>query len=78
MYNWDEIRLLESEVICPTIGGHSGTVVTHLPPISEVSGSNPGSYVEKLVVNLDQLYVLVSSAHKTTLRNMTCTVLKLT
>ena len=26
--------------------------------------------------NLDQLYVLVSSGHKTTCRDMTCTVLK--
>ena len=30
------------------------------------------------VQNLDQLYVLVSSAHKTTHRDMTCTVLKAT
>ena len=28
--------------------------------------------------NLDQLYVLVSAAHKTTHRDMSCTVLKAT
>ena len=31
-------------------GGHGSTVVTHLSPTSEVSGSNPGPYVGKLVV----------------------------
>ena len=49
-------------------------MVTHLPSTSEVSGSNPGPYVVKLfahggqfkVQNLDQLYELVFSAHKTT------------
>ena len=59
-------------------------MVTHSPPTSEVGGSNPGPYVGKLVVgyrwftvqNSDQLYVLVSSAHKTTHHNMNCTVLK--
>ena len=52
-------------------------MVTHSSPSSEVSGSNPGLYVGKMVVsyrlsvqNLEQLYVLVSSAHKTTLRDM--------
>ena len=30
--------------------GHEGIVVKRLPPISEVSGSNPGSYMGKLVV----------------------------
>ena len=30
--------------------GHNGTVVTHSPHPSEVSGSNPGSHVGKLVV----------------------------
>ena len=30
--------------------GHSGTVVTYLPPTSEVCGSNPGPYVGKLVL----------------------------
>ena len=30
--------------------GHSGAVVTHSPPTSEVSGSNPGPYVGKLAV----------------------------
>ena len=33
-------------------GGHNNTVVTHSPPTSEVSGSNPGPYVGKLVVFL--------------------------
>ena len=61
-----------------------GPVVTHSPPTSEVSGSNPGPYVGKTdgrqfsVQNLDQLYVLVSSAHKTTRRDLTCTVFKMT
>ena len=32
------------------IGGHGGEVVTHSPPTSEVSGSNPRPYVGKLVV----------------------------
>ena len=63
--------------------GHSGALVTHWPPTSEVGGSNPGPYVKKLVaayrwsaVDLDPMYVLVSSAHKTTYPDMTCTVLK--
>ena len=30
--------------------GHGGAVVTHSPPTSEVGGSNPRPYVEKLVV----------------------------
>ena len=70
--------------------GHGGAVVTYSPPTSEVDCSNPGSYVGKLVVaqaadgwqftvqSLDQLYVLVSSAHKTAHHDMTCTVLKAT
>ena len=69
--------------------GHCGPVVTHSPPTSEVCGSNPAPYVGKLVVAYQwsavystepwhQLYVLVSSAHKTTRRDMTCTVLKAT
>ena len=29
---------------------HSGQVVTHVPSTPEVSGSNPGPYVGKLVV----------------------------
>ena len=41
-------------------GGHGGAVVTHLPPASEQ--------------NIDQLFVLVSFAHKTILRDMICTV----
>ena len=31
-------------------GGHSASVVIHLPPTSEVDGSNPRLYVGKLVV----------------------------
>ena len=31
--------------------GHGGAVVTHSPPTSEVSGSNPEPYVGKLVVS---------------------------
>ena len=31
-------------------GGHSGPVVTQLPPISEVGSSNPGHCMGKLVV----------------------------
>ena len=60
-------------------------MVTNYSPTSEVCGSNPKPYVGKVVVsltngrqftvqNLDQLYVLVSSAHKTARRDMTCTV----
>ena len=30
--------------------GHGGTVVTHLPPISEIGGSNPEPYVGKMEV----------------------------
>ena len=33
-----------------TFWGHSGSVVTHLPPTSEASGSNPKPYVGKMVV----------------------------
>ena len=62
-------------------------VVTQSPPTSEVSGSNPDDLMWEgwllfadgwrfTVQNLDQLYVLVSSAHKTTRHHMTCTVLK--
>ena len=60
-------------------------MVTHSPPTSEVGGSNllcgkVGIAYRWLAVssiqNLDQLYVLVSSAHKTTPRDMTCTALK--
>ena len=32
------------------LGGHGGDVVTHLPPTSEVCGSNPGPSAGKLVV----------------------------
>ena len=31
-------------------GGHSGAVVTHLPPTSDVGGSNPGPYARTLEV----------------------------
>ena len=62
-------------------------MVTHAPPTSDVCSSNPETYVGKVggcllmvggLQNLDQLYVLVSSAHKTTHRDMTCIVLKVT
>ena len=69
--------------------GHGGRVVTLLPPISEAGVRFPAwPQVGKLVVasvgrqftvqNLNQLYVLVSSALPTTRRDMTCTVLKAT
>ena len=54
-------------------------MVTHSPPTSEVGGSNTGPYVGKsavTVLNPDQLYLLVSFAHKTTHHDMTCIVLK--
>ena len=64
-------------------------MVTHSPPTSEVGASNPRSHVGKIgsclvvtdgrqftVQKLYQLYVLVSSAHKTTCRDITFTVLK--
>ena len=61
-------------------------MVIHSPPTSEVGGSNPGPYLRKLVFACrwssvqypEQLYVLVSSAHKTTYHNMTCIVLEAT
>ena len=68
---------------CSTPSSHGGAVVTlYLSP--EVCGSNPGPYVGKLVVayrwsavqNLDQLYVLVSSAYRITHHDMSCIVLK--
>ena len=54
--------------------------------ISEVGGSNlmwENWYLltndqQFTVQNLDQMYVLVFSAHKTTRRDLTCTVLKAT
>ena len=54
----------------------------HLFPTSEVDGSNPGSRYCKVgqkisVQNLDQLFALVSTAHKTTCRDMIC-ILKAT
>ena len=67
-------------------GDHGGAVVTHSPPISEVGGSNPRPYVGKLAAayqwwqftlqNFHQLYVVVSSAHKTSCCDMTHTVLE--
>ena len=67
--------------------GHGGRVVTLSPPTSEVRfGSRPYLKYESwyllavgwqfTVQNLDQLYVLVSSALPTTRHEMTCTVLK--
>ena len=74
------------EYLYKVVEGHGGAVVIHSPPTSEVGSSNPGPYVDKLVVayhgqkftvqNLDQLYVLVSSAQKLTYRNISSTVLK--
>ena len=56
-------------------------MVTHSPPTSEVGGSEPGTYAEKLVVADrwsavygTQPYVLLSSAQKTTRHDMTCSV----
>ena len=61
-------------------------MVTQLPPTSEVSSSNPNPMWERWLIltdgrqftvqNLDQQYVLASSAHKTTCGDMTYTVLK--
>ena len=61
-------------------------MITQFPPTSEVGGSNPDPMWESClfltdslqftVQNLDQLFVLVSSAHKTTCHDMTYTVLK--
>ena len=62
---------------------------TYSPATSEVDSSNHRIYVGKLVLsyqlgweftlqNLDQLYVLVTSAQKTTCHDMTYTVLKVT
>ena len=68
--------------------GHGGAVVTHLPPTSEVGGSNTGRYVGKLLAAcrwsgiystvLDQLYILVYSIHKISHCDMTYTVFKAT
>ena len=64
--------------------GYGGTVVTHSFPTSEVGGSKHEPYVGRMVVftdggqlkvqNLDQLCLLVSSALKTLLYDMTYTV----
>ena len=69
-------------------GGHGGRVVTLSPPTSEAGVRFPARpQVGKLAVachwlavysNLDQLYVLVSSALPATHPDMTCTVLKVT
>ena len=63
---------------------HGGAVVTHSPSTYEVCSSNFGPCVGKLAVGyrrlevysteLDQLYELFFSAHKTTYPNMTYTV----
>ena len=42
--------------------GYSGTVVTHAPPTSEVSGSNAGPYVGMLAVAYRWLAVYSSEA----------------
>ena len=66
---------------------HGGAVVTHLSPTSEVGGSNPrrekdGSFLPMVgslqYATLTELYALVSSAHKTTLCDLTYIVLKAT
>ena len=49
----DERHCVPSEISTAIRDGaetRSSEVVTHLPPTSEVSGSNPGPYVGKLVV----------------------------
>ena len=57
-------------------------MVTHSPSTSEVGSSNPGTRCGKvgscLLMVGSLLYVLVSSAHKTTLRDITYTVLDAT
>ena len=71
-------------------GGHRGRVATLSPPTSEIGVRIPNRpQVGKLVAACHwsavystepwhQLYVLVSSAHKTTCHDMTYTVLKVT
>ena len=49
-------------------------MVTQSPPASEVSMVESWQFT---VLNLDQHYVLVSYAHKTTRRDMTRTMLKM-
>ena len=60
-------------------------MVIYLPPNAKVCGSKPGHICGKVgsclpvvssLQKLDQLYVLVSSSHKTNRRDMTYTVLK--
>ena len=65
-----------------------GATVTHSPLTTELAVQTLDLMWESwyqhtdggqfTVQNLDQLYVLVSSAHKTTRHDMTCTVLKAT
>ena len=38
------------EILCTCVRGLDGAVVTHSPPTSEVSGSNPRPYLGNLVV----------------------------
>ena len=48
---WVQSILLSLFVVySKTPGGHDGAVVTHLPPTSEVSSSNPGPNEGKLEV----------------------------
>ena len=62
----------------PNLGEHVGAVVIHSPPTSDFGSSNPKPYIVYMLQlqNLDQLYVLVFSAHKFTHRDMTYTVLE--
>ena len=66
-------------------GGHGGALVTHSSPTSEVSGVRPwtlcgkvGSFLNNgwqfIAQKLDQLYVLVLSAYKTSCRDRICSV----
>ena len=59
---------------------HSGAVVTHSPPTSEVCGLNPELYVRKMVVFTDGQQFTVQSLDqlKTTHHDMTYTMLKAT
>ena len=41
---------LTFDILYTTLLGHSGTMVTHSPPSSEVCGSNPGANVGKLAI----------------------------
>ena len=48
-YCWPTMSLY-LDVFLLHLRGHGNAVIIHSPPTSEVSGSNPGPYVEKLVV----------------------------